>query len=494
MHEDQDSIKPTNWFTQVPISPSVSKITIKYDIWDEDVAGGGFIPSLRGGDDHCDIVPGYGSKTWVISGTPASFLKPKKLIKTETNWFDHDGDGDEAAVHFTVLLAEHKRFGLEPPVTISDAVADGPFDLKGEALSESEIKLTWTDRAQNEIRYEIERKEKSGNYSIVAAVDPDSTEYCDLGLSPSTMYTYRIRAIYSGPNFYTENAGVYSNETPVTTKIRMAILPGKPGSIDDFWAGQLEDVSLNFPDTPSELKATVVSDTQIDLAWADNSNNEEKFVIERGEDGKEEPTYLEVPANITSYQDKGLEPGKIYYYRVKAFTSLGCSAYSNNVWEKTADPKPAAESAPSPPPGPVVQPPQDNGKTVIKFYIGEPLYYVNDAILNMDTVPKIKSGRTFIPIRYLTEAIGALNEWDGKESKITVKHGDLLIELWIGRKTAFANGKEVPIDAADPRITPFIAPPGRTLIPLRFVAENLGCDVEWDPGSSEVMITYPGSS
>lgn len=510
MHEDQDIIHPINWLTQSPISPTVSYITVKYDIWDEDVAGGGVVPSLRGGDDHCDIVPGYGSKTWVISGTPDSFPKQRTRIETETNWSDHDGDGDEAAVHFDIALFEHKRQISEPDAVVLAPVADGPFDLKGEALSESEIKLTWTDRAQNEIGYEIERKEKSGNYAKVAALGPGSTEYCDLGLSPSTMYTYRIRALYAftAPNIKndppTKKYGVYSNEIQVTTKIRMAVLPPRPGSIDDFLAKQLEKASLNLPNAPSELKATVVSDTQIDLTWADNSNNEENFVIERGEDGIEEPTYLEVPANITSYQDKGLKPSKIYYYRIKAFSSLGCSAYSNNVWEKTADPPPATEpgsepsdpgeSSPSPSPGSAVQPSQDNGKTVIKFYIDEPLYYVNDAILSMDTVPVIKGGRTFIPIRYLTEAIGASIEWDGNESKVTIGNGDNLIELWIGRNTALVNGIEVPIDPADPQIFPFIAPPGRTMIPLRFVAENLGCVVEWDPVPREVKITYPGSS
>lgn len=131
---------------------------------------------------------------------------------------------------------------------------------------------------------------------------------------------------------------------------------------------------------------------------------------------------------------------------------------------------------------------------VIKFYIEEPLYYVNDTILSMDTVPIIKGGRTFIPIRYLTEAMGASIEWDGGESKVTIKHGNILIELWIGRNTALVNGNEVPIDAGNPEIIPFLVPPGRTMMPLRFVAENLGCDVEWDPVPREVKITYPGSN
>ena len=47
------------------------------------------------------------------------------------------------------------------------------------------------------------------------------------------------------------------------------------------------------------------------------------------------------------------------------------------------------------------------------------------------------------------------------------------------------------IDSNYAQVTPVIIPPGRTMLPLRFVAENLGSSVDWEPVGQEVIIVYP---
>jgi nucleoid-associated protein YejK len=54
------------------------------------------------------------------------------------------------------------------------------------------------------------------------------------------------------------------------------------------------------------------------------------------------------------------------------------------------------------------------------------------------------------------------------------------------------NGKDIPIDKDDAKVVPEIIN-SRTMIPLRFVAENLGCDVLWDAATKTVTIKYPKS-
>ena len=49
------------------------------------------------------------------------------------------------------------------------------------------------------------------------------------------------------------------------------------------------------------------------------------------------------------------------------------------------------------------------------------------------------------------------------------------IELWLGNNLAGFNGEYELIDNQNPLVTPITVPPGRTMLPLRFVAENLGC-------------------
>ena len=84
------------------------------------------------------------------------------------------------------------------------------------------------------------------------------------------------------------------------------------------------------PATPDNLTATSVSQTQIDLAWTDNSDNESGFRIERSPDGITDWTQVaDVSANHVSYSDGDLTCGKTFYYRVRAYNAGGNSDYSN---------------------------------------------------------------------------------------------------------------------------------------------------------------------
>jgi len=70
--------------------------------------------------------------------------------------------------------------------------------------------------------------------------------------------------------------------------------------------------------------------------------------------------------------------------------------------------------------------------------------------------------------------------------------GSTTMQLWIGNSTAKVNGKDIPTDKDDAKVVPEIIN-SRTMIPLRFVAENLGCDVLWDAATKTVTIKYPKS-
>jgi hypothetical protein len=83
------------------------------------------------------------------------------------------------------------------------------------------------------------------------------------------------------------------------------------------------------PAPPSELAATAVSSTQIDLTWTDNSADEYGFEIERSSDSSPWELVDTVGADVTTYPDTGLAPGTTYYYRVRAFNGSGVSAYSD---------------------------------------------------------------------------------------------------------------------------------------------------------------------
>ena len=90
------------------------------------------------------------------------------------------------------------------------------------------------------------------------------------------------------------------------------------------------------PRAPTNLTATAVSSSQINLSWTDNSNNETGFVINRTQDPSKLWNYVTtVAANVKSYSDTGLHASTTYFYRVQAINAGGGSAWSNTASAKT---------------------------------------------------------------------------------------------------------------------------------------------------------------
>ncbi|KNY25656.1 stalk domain-containing protein [Pseudobacteroides cellulosolvens] len=129
----------------------------------------------------------------------------------------------------------------------------------------------------------------------------------------------------------------------------------------------------------------------------------------------------------------------------------------------------------------------DEEKIIQKYYIDKSYYYVNDYKKLLDTLPIIKNGRTFLPIRYITEAIGAKVDWNSRERKTTIDIGDKKVELWVGKNLALVNGNTITIDSTSREVVPFISN-NRTYLPIRFVSECLGFKVNWRPELKEIEI------
>jgi hypothetical protein len=85
------------------------------------------------------------------------------------------------------------------------------------------------------------------------------------------------------------------------------------------------------PAAPSDLIAAAAGAGQIDLTWTDNADDEAGFKIERSPDASAWAPLDTVGADVTSYQDTGLEASTTYYYRVYAYNAAGSSAYSNEA-------------------------------------------------------------------------------------------------------------------------------------------------------------------
>jgi alpha-tubulin suppressor-like RCC1 family protein len=110
---------------------------------------------------------------------------------------------------------------------------------------------------------------------------------------------------------------------------------------------------------------------------------------------------------------------------------------------------------------------------------------LNGSPMTFDVQPQLMNGRTMVPLRAIFEAMGAEIEWDGTTRTATATRGDTVVVLTIGSTSPTVNGQVVPIDQ------PGVIVDGRTLAPLRFVAEAFGGSVEWDGATRTATITSP---
>ena len=112
-----------------------------------------------------------------------------------------------------------------------------------------------------------------------------------------------------------------------------------------------------------------------------------------------------------------------------------------------------------------------------------PTVTLNGQPLTFDVPPLIDNGRAMVPLRATFEALGATVRWDAGTRTIAAAKGDASIQLTVGDTSATRNGARITLDAP-PRIVD-----GRTLVPLRFIGEALGCQVNWDDSTQTVSIS-----
>lgn len=128
-------------------------------------------------------------------------------------------------------------------------------------------------------------------------------------------------------------------------------------------------------------------------------------------------------------------------------------------------------------------------RTIISLQVGSPRMTVNGSVKAIDaqgTKPLISNGTTMVPIRAIVESLGGSVAWNAAARRLDIWLGSRTVTTWVGKTTATVGGRSRTMSTAPAIIG------GRTMIPLRFAAENLGCLVGWDQPTKGVTVVYGG--
>ena len=129
---------------------------------------------------------------------------------------------------------------------------------------------------------------------------------------------------------------------------------------------------------------------------------------------------------------------------------------------------------------------------IVTLQIKSPYISVNGISRKIDSQgskPVIRNNRTLLPVRALIESLGGTVQWNPKTRNVTINLNGNTIVLTIAKNTSLVNGIKTKIDPKNPKVAPVIIN-GRTYLPLRFIAENLGCTIDWNAATKTVSIYY----
>ena len=119
----------------------------------------------------------------------------------------------------------------------------------------------------------------------------------------------------------------------------------------------------------------------------------------------------------------------------------------------------------------------------IEFIIGDSVYTADGKTFSFAAKPYIKSGRTYLPVRFVAEALGAAVKWDAETSTATITSEEAVITISDKSDLLTINGIPCKMDVMPEIVN------GRMMCPIRYIAEALNCTVGWNQNENKAVIT-----
>jgi len=257
---------------------------------------------------------------------------------------------------------------------------------------------------------------------------------------------------------------------------------------------QLPTPPLNEPSgittVASILQVTLVGNEEqaigVRINWSPNDNALGYRIFRAETMGAVGSSISDFPILGSEYVDVNLSSHKTYHYYIQP---VMVEAVLNPVTvtltpETLGTPGPVVTIA-----VPEITTNQDTVRSFILMQIGKSTMLVNEKTVPIDassdaTTPVIYQGRTLVPIRAIIEAMGGTAGYDAVARKVSLAAKGYSVDMWLDVRQIVADGISKEIDVAPTIIN------DRTMLPLRFVAENMGCEIEWIGSTQQIIIVY----
>jgi len=208
------------------------------------------------------------------------------------------------------------------------------------------------------------------------------------------------------------------------------------------------------------------------------------FRIYRTDDSSAESELITVPY-ITDIEfiDVNVRPNTTYHYSLYQVISGGARSEDGPALGSISIRAPETILG-----GSLAPPVQGAKKNFILMKLDSPMMSVNGVSFEIDpgrgTAPLTLSGRTMVQIRAIVEGMGGNVGWNDTIKEISLEYGEYKVRMWLDSNSINANGAARVIDVAPTELN------GRTMVPVRFAAENLGAEVDWLNSTRQVVIVY----
>jgi len=427
---------------------------------------------------------------------------------TEHDWYNAFSHGS---------LYGDPSLGLQESKGIEATPPAAPKNLKA-SKNGSQVTLTWTPSVKGTYTidgYSVFRGTSSDVLSYVTNVKSDETTWTDNTVKAGTKYYYYIKAFDIKKNYSAESNTVsilIEEEKKDTTPPRIVITEPNAnlvtteesvmitGYITDDDTG-IEEAKINnsrlslSSDGNFSYKASLqIGSNSFKITASDKAGNEDSVTITIQREKippKEDKTPPMIKIFYPKYGETTTEDsieinGRVWddgsgiakatinqknltlqndgTFEYTVLLSTGTNKILIEAWDKSNNYSKEELLV-------VLQ-----QETVIILMIGDKKAMVNGFEVPLDVPPSIIKGRTFVPIRFISEAFGAEVEWDGETRtvRIFLEKTNTRVTLQIDNTIARINERIVTLDAPPTIIQ------GRTLVPIRFIAEAFGAQVDWD--------------